>query len=91
MDKQIIEKILDNAEVASGMDILDISAGELTAGCRERSPKSLAEGALSEAESLRGEYDRILLCGPLPEGVNVKRLLRRVTQRVSSPAGILPH
>ena len=78
MDKQIIEKILEGAEVAPGMDILDISAGELTAGCRERSPKSLAEGALSEVESLRGEYDRILLCGPLPEGVNVKRLLRRL-------------
>lgn len=41
MDKQIIEKILEGAEVAPGMDILDISAGELTAGCRERSPKSL--------------------------------------------------
>lgn len=78
MDKQIIEKILDNAEVAPGMDILDISAGVLTAGCRERSPKSLAEGALSQVESLRGEYDRILLCGPLPEGMNVKRLLRRL-------------
>ena len=78
MDKQIIEKILEGAEVAPGMDILDISAGELTAGCRERSPKSLAEGALSEVESLRGEYDRILLYGPLPEGMNVKRLLRRL-------------
>ena len=32
MDKQIIEKILDNAEVAPGMDILDISAGEHTIG-----------------------------------------------------------
>ena len=30
MDKQIIEKILEGAEVAPGMDILDISAGELT-------------------------------------------------------------
>ena len=51
MDKQIIEKILENAEVAPGMDILDISAGELTAGCRERSPKSLAEGGILHLEA----------------------------------------
>lgn len=44
MDKQIIEKILEGAEVAPGMDILDISAGELTAGCLERSRKALRKG-----------------------------------------------
>lgn len=79
MDKKILEKILEGAEVGPGLDILDLSAGALTAGCLERSPKSLTEAALSETEALRGEYDRILLYGPLPKQTNVKRLLRRLS------------
>ena len=39
MDKQILERILENAEVGPGQDILEISGGELLPGILARNPK----------------------------------------------------
>ncbi len=41
MDKQILERILENAEVGPGQDILEISGGELLPGILARDPKSV--------------------------------------------------
>ncbi|HBK03150.1 MAG TPA: hypothetical protein DDY87_01840 [Clostridiales bacterium] len=52
MDKQILDKILDNAEVAPGLDILDISGGQLLAGILAGNPKSVTAVNLPKETAL---------------------------------------
>jgi len=52
MDKQILERILDNAEVGPEMDILDISAGALLPGILARDPKSVTAVNLPKETAL---------------------------------------